>query len=108
MAEYLSLGPINAETAMWLRDASLEGKLPSIEQMTADPYEYFPYRFGHALWSYIGERWGDEAVGATPKATPSGGVEPAFRPTIGLSLQQLPRPWRDAVHKRHLPQIRAP
>ena len=43
---------------------SLEGKLPTIEQMTADPYEYFPYRFGHALWSYIGERWGDEAVGA--------------------------------------------
>jgi len=36
MAEYLSLGPINAETAMWLRDASLEGKLPSIAQMTAD------------------------------------------------------------------------
>ena len=76
MAEYLSLGPIDAETAMWLRDASLEGKLPTIEQMTLDPYEYFPYRFGHALWSYIGERWGDEAVGAILKATLAGGVEP--------------------------------
>ena len=31
MAEYLSIGPINSETAMWLRDASLEGKLPTIE-----------------------------------------------------------------------------
>ena len=56
MAEYLSTGPINAETAMWLRDASLEGKLPTIDQMTVDPYEYFPYRFGHALWSYVAER----------------------------------------------------
>ena len=107
MAEYLSLGPINAETAMWLRDASLEGKLPTIEQMTADPYEYFPYRFGHALWSYIGERWGDEAVGAILKATLAGGVEPAFRRTIGLSLEQLSEQWRDAVQKRYLPEIGA-
>ena len=107
MAEYLSLGPINAETAMWLRDASLEGKLPSIEQMTQDPYEYFPYRFGHALWSYVAERWGDEAVGAILKATLAGGVEPAFRRTIGLTLDQLSDQWRDAVQKRYLPEIGA-
>ncbi len=105
MAEYLSLGPINAETAMWLRDASLEGKLPTIKQMTADPYEYFPYRFGHALWSYVGERWGDEAVGAILKATLAGGIEPAFRRTIGLTLDQLSDQWRDAVQKRYLPEI---
>ncbi|MEZ0335445.1 MAG: BamA/TamA family outer membrane protein [Gemmatimonadales bacterium] len=107
MAEYLSQGPIDAETAMWLRDASLEGKLPSIEQMTVDPYTYFPYRFGHALWSYVAERWGDEAVGAILKATLAGGVEPAFRRTIGLTLQQLSDQWRDAVQKRYLPEIGA-
>ena len=107
MAEYLSTGPINAETAMWLRDASLEGKLPTIDQMTVDPYEYFPYRFGHALWSYVAERWGDEAVGAILKATLAGGIEPAFRRTIGLSLDQLSEQWRDAVQKRYLPEIGA-
>src|ERR687890_711705 len=107
MAEYLSIGPINAETAMWLRDASLEGKLPTIEQMTLDPYQYFPYRFGHALWSYIGERWGDEAVGAILKATLGGGVEGAFRRTIGLTLDQLSDQWRDAVQKKYLPEIGA-
>jgi Tol biopolymer transport system component len=107
MAEYLSQGPIDAETAMWLRDASLEGKLPTIEQMTVDPYTYFPYRFGHALWSYIAERWGDEAVGAILKATLAGGVEPAFRRTIGLTLDQLSDQWRDAVQKRYLPEIGA-
>jgi Tol biopolymer transport system component len=107
MAEYLSLGPINPETAMWLRDASLEGSLPTIEQMTLDPYKYFPYRFGHALWSYIGERWGDEAVGAILKATLGGGVEGAFRRTIGLTLDQLSDQWRDAVQKKYLPEIGA-
>jgi Tol biopolymer transport system component len=107
MAEYLSTGPINPETAMWLRDASLEGNLPTIEQMTLDPYSYFPYRFGHALWSYIGERWGDEAVGAILKGTLAGGIEGAFRRTIGLSLDQLSDQWRDAVQKKYLPEIGA-
>ena len=107
MAEYLSLGPINAETAMWLRDASLEGTLPTIEQMTLDPYKYFPYRFGHALWSYIGERWGDEAVGAILKGTLAGGIDGAFRRTIGLTLDQLSDQWRDAVQKKYLPEIGA-
>jgi Tol biopolymer transport system component len=107
MAEYLSSGPIHPETAMWLRDASLEGNLPTIEQMTLDPYKYFPYRFGHALWSYIGERWGDEAVGAILKGTLAGGVEGAFRRTIGLTLDQLSSQWRDAVQKKYLPEIGA-
>ena len=107
MAEYLSLGPINPETAMWLRDASLEGSLPTIEQMTLDPYKYFPYRFGHALWSYIGERWGDEAVGAILKGTLAGGIDGAFRRTIGLTLEQLSNQWRDAVQKKYLPEIGA-
>jgi Tol biopolymer transport system component len=107
MAEYLSQGPIDPETAMWLRDASLEGKLPTIDQMTVDPYEFFPYRFGHGLWSYVAERWGDEAVGAILKATLAGGVEPAFRRTIGLTLEQLSDQWRDAVQKRYLPEIGA-
>jgi Tol biopolymer transport system component len=105
MAEYLSSGPVHSETAMWLRDASLEGKLPTIEQMTLDPYTYFPYRFGHALWSYIGERWGDEAVGAILKATLAGGIDGAFRRTIGLTLDQLSTQWRDAVLKKYLPEI---
>ncbi|HEX6105690.1 MAG TPA: BamA/TamA family outer membrane protein [Gemmatimonadales bacterium] len=107
MAEYLSQGPIDPETAMWLRDASLEGKLPTIDQMTVDPYEFFPYRFGHGLWSYVAERWGDEAVGAILKATLAGGIEPAFRRTIGLTLDQLSEQWRDAVQKRYLPEIGA-
>ena len=92
---------------MWLRDASLEGKLPTIEQMTLDPYKYFPYRFGHALWSYIGERWGDEAVGAILKATLAGRIERRFRRTIGLTLDQLSDQWRDAVQKQYLPEIGA-
>src|SRR3989442_12431131 len=73
MAEYLSIGPIDPHTAMWLRDASLEGHLPTIEQLTYDP-RIFPYRFGHALWAYVGEKWGGEGTGEIlQRPTPGGG-----------------------------------
>ena len=32
MAEYLSRGPVDPETAMWLKDAALEGTLPTADE----------------------------------------------------------------------------
>ena len=104
MAEYMSLGPVNPETAMWLRDAALENKLPTIEQLTYDP-RIFPYRFGHALWAYIGERWGDEAIGDILRGSTQGGIEAAFKRVTGLTLAQLSTQWRDAVQAKYLPEV---
>ena len=104
MAEYMSLGPVDANTAMWLRDASIEGKLPTINQLENDP-RVFPYRFGHALLAYIGERWGDEAIGAVLQASRTSGIEGAFRRVLGVTLAQLSEQWRDAVLKKYLPEI---
>src|SRR5205085_1991624 len=60
MAEYLSLGPVDPNTAMWLRDAARENKLPSIDDL--DNPKYFPYRWGQAFWAYVGGKWGDEVI----------------------------------------------
>jgi Tol biopolymer transport system component len=104
MAAYLSRGPYDTETSMILRDAALEGKLPTIDQMANDP-RIFPYRFGQALLSYIAERWGDEAIGAILQGSRVGGLESSFRRTLGLSLSQLSEQWRDAVLRKYLPEI---
>lgn len=104
MAEYLSIGPVDPNTAMWLRDAAAEGKLPTIRQLESDP-TIFPYRFGHAILSYIGARWGDEAIGAILSASRSGSLEGAFRRVIGLDFIQLGDQWRDATQKQYLPQL---
>ncbi len=104
MAEYLSLGPINPETAMWLRDAALEGHLPTIEEMTLDPY-IFPYRYGHALFAYIGEKWGDEVIGEILQSSASSGIEAAIKRALGRSLEDLSNDWRDAVQSTFLPQL---
>ncbi|HET8712838.1 MAG TPA: hypothetical protein VFM23_04055 [Gemmatimonadales bacterium] len=104
MAEYLSLGPINPETAMWLRDAALEGHLPTIEELTVDPY-IFPYRYGHAIFAYIGEKWGDEVIGEILQASASSGIEAAIKRATGRSLEDLSNDWRDAIQTTFLPQL---
>jgi WD40 repeat protein len=104
MAEYMSLGKLDPNTAMWLRDAAKEGKLPTIAQLENDP-RIFPYRFGQAILTYVGQRWGDEAIGAILSASRSGSLEGAFRRVIGLDFKQLGDQWRDAVLKEYLPQL---
>src|SRR2546428_1317127 len=104
MAEYLSLGPIDNHTAMWLRDASLEGHLPTLQQLTYE--QVFPYYFGHAMWAFIGEKWGDEAIGQILQASVSGGgIEGSFKRTLGVTLDDLVSQWRDAVQTTYLPQL---
>jgi len=104
MAEYLSIGPIDPLTSMWLRDASLEGHLPTVEEMTYDP-RIFPYRFGHALLAYVGEKWGDEAIGQILQASIASGVEGGFKRSLGITLEDLSSEWRDAVQTTYLPQL---
>ena len=104
MAEYFSIGGVDANTAMWVRDAVLEGRLPTIDQLTNDP-RIFPYRYGQALMAFIGERWGDEAIGAILSSSLGGSMEGAFRRVLGISLDQLSDQWREAEQKKYLPEI---
>ncbi|CAN5701962.1 DPP IV N-terminal domain-containing protein [soil metagenome] len=107
MAEYLSIGPEHPLTAAWIRDAAINGTLPTIEQMTERPDKYFPYRFGEALFQYIGSRFGDEAIGELMQAVSSVGVERAFRRELGISTEQLSDEWREAMQTKYLPTVSA-
>lgn len=104
MAEYLSIGHIDAITAAWLRDASLAGYLRSIPEMNIRD-DYLSYRFGQALWAYIGSKWGDEVIGVLLQRATRVGVERAFQATIGMSLAELSEEWTDAVRRTYLPQV---
>jgi len=106
MAEYLSLGGVDPNTAMWLRDAAIEGKIPTINQLENDP-RIFPYRYGQALLAYIGQRWGDEAIGAIMQGTLAGGggLEGSIRRVLGVDYHQLSDMWKDHVQKTYLPEV---
>ena len=105
MAEYLSLGPHDPFANTVMRDAALNGRLPTIEQLTMRPDLHNPYDVGQALWEYVGDRWGDEVIGAILQAAPNVGVERAFRRELGKSLEDLGDEWKEAMQVKHLPQI---
>ena len=107
MAEYLSLGPVSSLTDSWMRDAALNGHIPSVKQMTDLPDEYFPYRFGHSFWTYVAKKWGDEAIGQIMNGVPGVGVERAFKRELGESLEDLGSQWREDLQTRLLPETGA-
>ncbi|MFI5280076.1 MAG: BamA/TamA family outer membrane protein [Gemmatimonadales bacterium] len=104
MAEYLSIGPVDPQTSMWMRDAAIHGNMPTIEQLTYDG-RFFPYRYGHALWAYVGQKWGDESIGAILQGTMAGGIERAFQRVLGITLEQLGDEWVESVQNTYLPQV---
>lgn len=88
-----------------MRDASLNGTLPTIEQMTFRPDLFFPYRYGEALWEYVGGRWGDDVIGEIMNSVPNVGIDRSFKRELGLSLEELSDEWREAMQVKHLPQV---
>jgi Tol biopolymer transport system component len=95
MAEYFSLGRNDAHSAMWMRDAVMRDKFPTIKQLTTDP-RFFPYRYGQALWAYIGGRWGDRAVVDVYRSALRVGWDQALVRALGLNSDSLSKDWAAA------------
>ena len=102
MAEYLSVGREDPLTAMWLRDAIRRDDLPTIKQLTTDT-RFFPYRFGQALWAYIGGTYGDDRIVDVFRRSLRIGWEPALEQVLGTSSDSLSVRWREAVESEYLP-----
>ena len=105
MAEYLSLGPDYPRSFTVMRDAAINGDLPTIVKMNEQPDRYDPYRFGQPLWAYIAGRFGDEIIGAIMADVPSMGVERAFKRETGESLEDLGDEWKEAMQIKYLPMV---
>jgi hypothetical protein len=114
MAEYLTLGPVDSHTAMWLRDAvrqdAKEGKereeLPTLNDLN-NP-KYFPYRWGHAFWAYVGGRWGDQVIGDMLRiAAGAGDPERAIERMMGINYKQFSEEWHAEMRRAYTPVIAA-
>src|ERR671910_1853112 len=107
MAEYLSVGPVDVQTAMWMRGAvqdTAKDSLPSFRQLE-DP-RFFPYRYGHALLSYVAGHWGDQAIGQLlRRAGRRRGVDQAIREVLSLSPDTLVSRWHSEVHATYEPLL---
>ena len=103
MAEYLSLGPVDPHTAMWMREAARRERLPEVDDLN-NP-RYFPYRYGHALWAYIGGKYGDDVVGMMLRA--AAGRETTYKAAIEevlkIDSKTLSKEWHAAEFEAYRP-----
>ncbi len=98
MAEYVSIGGMDAQTSMWMRDAVRQDKLPAIKDL-ADP-RFFPYRYGQAIWSYLADRFGGDVVTRLLKAKGEK-VATRLKAITGLSAEQLSKDWHAALRAQY-------
>jgi len=100
MAEYLSIGAVDTQTAMWLRDAARHDRLPRIKDL-AHP-RYFPYRYGHALWAFVAGRYGDDVVASALRAGgTTGDPVAAIERVTGVDEETLSKEWHAAIRSTY-------
>jgi Tol biopolymer transport system component len=100
MAEYLSIGPVDSNTALWIRDAARQEKLPAIKDLN-NP-KYFPYRWGQALWAYIAGRFGEQVIGELlTTAAGTGDVDAAFEHVLGVKSKDLSTEWHASIQRTY-------
>lgn len=95
MAEYLSVGRVDANTSAWVRDAAERGALPSLNTLNGRGVS--PYRFGQALWAYLAGRFGDDFIRRVLHSGEKGGAIGRIAKTSGVDASTLSEDWRRAV-----------
>jgi len=101
MAEYLSLGRVDPFTAMWMRDAVINGDVPNIRKMAT--YKYFPYRYGQAFWAFYGGTYGDDKIMPLFKATAVHGLDIALKYTVNTNAEDLGAAFSAALKNYYTP-----
>src|SRR5688572_17634877 len=106
MAEYLSVGPIDTQTAMWMRDAVRREQLPDVDHL--DDPRYFPYRYGQAFWAYVAGKYGDEVIARIlRRAVESGEADTAIARVLSIDPKVLSQEWHDTLRSEYQPILRA-
>ncbi len=106
LAEYLSIGPVDPHTAMWLRDATRKEELPQIKDLANG--EYFPYRWGQAVWAYIGGKYGDDLIGQIFRAAVrSGDAITALEQSALVDAKELSTNWHADIRSQYAPVMSA-
>ncbi|GEO05940.1 peptidase S9 [Adhaeribacter aerolatus] len=103
LAEYMSIGRVDAHTAIWMRDAVLNKDIPSVDDLYRKQHLYFPYRYGQALWAYIAGLYGDNIISPLFRATGKYGVTRGMLLTLGSDDKGISRAWKNALTDYYTP-----
>lgn len=98
LAEFLSTGPVDPHTAMWMRDALRESDFPTLKEMTRSN-KYFPYRYGQAFWSYVAGKYGDSVIYPLFRNAAWFGYGNAIETLTGLNEEDFSKAWKEELTK---------
>ena len=96
MAEYMSLGRFDPNTAMWMRDAVQANDIPTLNDLTTNP-KYFPYRYGQAFWAYVTGKWGDQIIEPLFRRTAEVGFVEGIKQVLEMTPDSLSGLWADEM-----------
>jgi Tol biopolymer transport system component len=98
LSEYVSRGANDPQTAMWVRDAVLHKKLPTVAKLGSARYS--PYRFGQAFWAYITGQFGDDKIGPLLRAgARTGSGDKALETVFNLKAKEISASWTEATNQ---------
>ena len=103
LAEYMSIGNRDAHTAIWLRSAVADNKLPTLKDLTNKPGEYFPYRWGEAFWAFTTGLWGDTVIRRLFIETARLGYEDAFKRVLKMDTKTFSARWKEILQNAYAP-----
>jgi WD40 repeat protein len=104
LAEYLSIGSVDAHTAMWMRDAVLNDDIPEIKDLS-NP-KYFPYRYGHAFWAFLTGLKGDTIIAPFFENVAKYGFEKGSIETLGMGQKNLSALWIESLKHQFGPYLK--
>ena len=89
----------------WMVDAVVNDNIPSVQALGGG---FFAYRFGHAVFDYIEERWGKEAVLDLIyefRNTLGSRIGKAIERTFRMDVEDFDAEFRRWARKKYLPKL---
>ncbi|MEO6167973.1 MAG: hypothetical protein ABIO46_13550, partial [Chitinophagales bacterium] len=107
LAEYLSIGSYDPNTAMWMRDALVQDEFPTLKKMTNN-YHYFPYRWGQAFWAYAAGTYGDNIIPKLYKECAVFGYQMGIQKVLGIKADEFSKRWKENVESYYRAYLNEP
>jgi hypothetical protein len=102
LAEYESRYGWDVESDMFLRDATINGYLPPLDQLGG----YLVYKGGQSVLYYIAKRYGRQKIGELlNKLRTIRNTNKAFKQSIGIDLEELSKRWQKHLRKMYWPAL---
>ncbi len=101
-AEWESIGGMNTETDMFMRDLTLSENLPPLERLDG----YLAYRGGQTFYNYIAETYGKERVGdLINRLRIHRNLDVAFKSAFQMSFEDFSEKWQRDIKKFYFPDL---